>query len=103
MDGRAAEGNPPLSCRALFAFERELVGAEGCPPRVPHLFGAREAVPVEELFGESPCIKERACSDCCEPHVGNGEVRADGLLLRVLEAVDVLGDARVVGPPAENG
>ena len=39
--GRAAEDVPPLSCRALFALQRELVGAEGRPPRVSRLVGAR--------------------------------------------------------------
>ena len=55
------------------------------------------------MLGEAPCGKEQARSDRCKPHVGNREVCADGLLLRVLEAVHVLGDARVVGPPAEHG
>ena len=87
----------------MFALQRELVGAEGCPPCIPHLVGAREAVPVGALFREAPRGKERASSDRCEPHVGNREVRADGLLLRVVEAVHVLGEAWVVGPPAEYG
>ena len=55
------------------------------------------------MFKETPCGKERARSNCYKPHVGNREVHADGILLRVLEAVHVLGDAQVVGPPAEHG
>ena len=101
--GCAAEDAPPLSCRALFALQRELVGAEGRPPRVPHLVGARESDPAGALFGEAPRGKEQARRDRCEPHVVNRAVRADGLLLRVLEAVHVLRDARAVGPPTEHG
>ena len=56
--GRAAENAPPLSHCALFALQRELVGAEGRPPCVPLLVGAREAVPFRVLFGESPRSKE---------------------------------------------
>ena len=100
--GRADEDFPPLSCCALFAFERELVDTEGRPPRVPRLVGARGAVPVGALIGEAPRGKEQAFSNCCKPHVGNGEVRADGLLLRFLKAFDVLRDAQVVGPPAKH-
>ena len=54
-------------------------------------------------MGKLPAGEERARGDCCKPHVGNGEVHAEGLLLRVLEAVDVLGDTRVVGPPTKHG
>ena len=93
---------PPLSRRTLFALQRELVGAKGCPPRAPRLVGAREAVPVRALFREAPRGEERARSDCCDPHVRNQEVRADGLLLRVLKAVHIFWDAQVVGRQAEH-
>ena len=101
--GRTAEDVPPLSRCALFALQHELVGVKGLPPRVLRLVLAREAVPVGTLFREAPCGKERTRSDCCKPHVLNREVHGDGLLLRILEAVHVLGDAQVVGPPAKHG
>ena len=56
--GRAAEDAPPLSRCALFALQREFVGLESCPPCVPHIFGAREAIPDGVLFGEAARIKE---------------------------------------------
>ena len=65
--------------------------------------GERKATPVRALFGEAPRGKEQAGGDRGEPHVGNGGVCANRFLLGVLEAVDVLGDTRVVGPPAEHG
>ena len=101
--GRAAEDVSLLSRCALFEFERELMGAEGCPRCVPCLLGARKDIPVRELFGEAARVEERAGADCGEPHVGDGKVCIDGLLLSVLKAVDLLGDAQVVGPPAEHG
>ena len=52
---------------------------------------------------EAPCSKERAGGDCGKPHVVSGELRPDRVLLRVLETVNVLGEARVVGPPTEHG
>ena len=59
--------------------------------------------PSRGIFWGSSRGKERSRIDRCKPHVGNGEVHADGLLLRVLEAVDVLGDTRVISPQAEHG
>ena len=101
--GRAAEDVPPLPRQALFLLERELVGAEGRLPRGPRLVSAGEAVPVRALFWGAPRSEERAGSDRGKPHVVDGELRPDRLLLRVLKTVNVLGDARVVGPPAEHG
>ena len=61
--GRTAKDVPPFSRRALFALQRELVGAEGRPSRVPRLVGTREAVPFGRCLGKPPRGKERARSD----------------------------------------
>ena len=92
--GRAAEDVSPLPRCALFAFKRELMVAEGCLPRVPRLVGSRKTIPVGALFGEAASGKERASGDHSKPHVRDGELCVNGLLLGVLEAVGVLGDAR---------
>ena len=100
--GCAAEDVSPLPCRALFAFERDLMEAESCLPGVPHLVGARKVIPVRALFGEAARGEEKAGGDRGEPHVRDGDIFVNKLLLGVLEAVDVLGDARVVGPPDDH-
>ena len=100
--GHADKDVSPITCRALFAFERELMGSEGCFPRVPSLVGVREDIPVRALFGEDARNKEQAGGDRGKPHVGDGELCTNGLLLGVFEAVVVLGDARFVGPPAKH-
>ena len=99
----AAEDAPLLPRRALFALKRELVGAEGRLPPGPRFFSAGEAVPVRALFWEAPRGKGRDGGDRGKPHVVDGELCLDQLILRVLETVNVLGDARVVRPPAEHG
>ena len=101
--GRAAKDVSPLPRFALFAFERELMNAEGCPLHVPRLVGASKAIPVGALFGEATRSEERAGGNCGESHVIDGEVCSNGLIFSVLEEVDVLGNARVIGPPAEHG
>ena len=70
--GCAAKDVSPLPRRALFAFNRELMGAEGCPPHAPRLVGARKDIPVGTLFGKADRGKERAGGNCGEPHVGYG-------------------------------
>ena len=77
------------------------MGAEGRLPRGPRLVGVGEAAPVRALFQEDPCGEERSGGDCGKPLVVDRELFPDRLLLCVLETVDVLGEARVVGPPAE--
>ena len=101
--GCAAEDAPPLPCRAFFTLERERMGAEGRLPRGPRVVGAGEAVPVGALLREASCGKEQAGGDRGNLLVVNRELCPERLLLRVLEKVDVLGDARVVGPPSERG
>ena len=101
--GRAAEDAPPLPRRTLFLLERELVGAEGCLPCGPLFVSAGEAALVRALLWEATHGEERAGGDCGKPHAVNGELRPDRLLLRVLETINILEDARVVGPPAEHG
>ena len=102
-DGCAAEDVPPLPCRTLFTLERELMGAEVCLPRGPLLVGAGEAVPVGELLQEASRSEERSGGDRGKPLFVDRELFQDRLLLHVLETVDVLGDARVVGPLAKRG
>ena len=94
---------PPLPSRVLFALERELVGAEGPLPRGPRFVIAGEAVPVRAFFGEAPRDEERAGGNRGKPHVVDGELLLDQLLLRVLDTVNLLGYAQVVSPPAEHG
>ena len=55
------------------------------------------------MLREASRGKERAGGDRGKPLVVNRKLFPDRLLLRVLKTVDVLGDARVVGPPAERG
>ena len=101
--GCAAKDVPPLPYRTLFTLERELMGAEGRLPRGPRLVGLGEAVPVGALLWEASRGKEGAGGDRGKPLVINWELFPDRLFLRILETVDVLRDARVVGPPAERG
>ena len=56
--GRAAKDVPPLSCRALFALKREMMGAEDRLPRGPRLVGVGGAVPVGALLREASHSKE---------------------------------------------
>ena len=101
--GRAAEDAPPLPCSPLFTLDRELVVKKGRLLCGPRLVGGGGAVLGRALSWENPRGKERAGGDYGKPLVVDGEHCADRLLLHVLETVNVLGDARVVGPPAERG
>ena len=105
MDGAggcsAAEDVAPLSCGLLLKLKRELVRAESALPRRPRLVGGGEAVPVGALLGEAALGEERASGDGGEPFVINWELRSDQFLLGVLKTINVLGDAWVLGPPAE--
>ena len=98
----AAEDVPPLPSRALFAIERYLVGAEGHFPREPRFVSAGEAAPVRALFLEAPHGKEQDGGDSGKPHVLDGELCPDQLILRFLKTVKVLGDTQVIGPPAKH-
>ena len=100
---RAAKDSPPLPCRALFTVERELMESEGRLPRCPRLVGAGEAVPVRLLLWEDSRGEEKDGGDRRKPLVVDWELLPDQLLLRVLKTVNLLGDARVVGPPAKRG
>ena len=77
------------------------MGEEGRLPRGPRLVGAGEAVPVGVLLWEDSRGEERDGGYLGKPLVVDQELCPDRLLLRVLETVDLIGDARVVGPPAK--
>ena len=55
------------------------------------------------MLGEAARGEELAGGDGGEPLVIDRELGSDRCLLGVLETINVLGDAWVVGPPAEGG
>ena len=101
--GCAAEDVPPLPCCALFTIERELMVVEGRLLCGPRLVGVGEAISVGALLRKPFCGKERAGGNRGKQLVVDREICSDRLLLGVLETIEVLRDARVVGPPSERG
>ena len=69
----------------------------------PCLRGMREAVPVKAELGEAASQEEQHRGNGDKPSIGDQKASTCSLFLCVFEAVDVFGEARIVGPPAEHG